>query len=216
MSLKLENLTLSHGTRPVLSAFSLALEQGAQVLLLGPSGSGKTTLMHAVCGLLSPSSGSVFVGGEQMSGLPQAGRDALRRKRIGIVFQTLRLVSALSVRDNLALAQKLAGHKRDDAEIDKLLTRLGIPHCANAKPERLSQGEAQRAAIGRALAAKPQLLVADEPTSALDDDNAEAVVKLLLESAKAQGSTLLIATHDGRLKAAVPHVVHLKAIGQVA
>jgi putative ABC transport system ATP-binding protein len=151
----------------------------------------------------------VKVAGQDLSRLSQARRDDVRRANIGVVFQTLRLVSALSVRDNLLLAQKLAGKPKNGADVDGLLNRLGIAHRANAKPARLSQGEAQRAAIARAVVAKPALLIADEPTSALDDANTERVVDLLKETAQAQGSALLIATHDARLRSHFARTVEL-------
>jgi putative ABC transport system ATP-binding protein len=144
-----------------------------------------------------------------MSTLDQARRDALRREHIGVVFQTLRLVSALSVRANLLLAQKLARRARSSTEVNFLLEQLGLTHRASAKPSELSQGEAQRAAIARALIARPSLLIADEPTSALDDANTDNVARLLTNSAAAHGSTLLISTHDARLKAHVARIIEL-------
>ncbi|BAK66087.1 putative ABC transporter ATP-binding protein [Sphingobium sp. SYK-6] len=197
---------LSHGfaDRPVLRGFALDLARGEHMLLLGPSGSGKTTLINAVAGLLTPDEGVIAIEGEVINQLGAAERDRLRRRRIGIIFQSLRLVSALSVRDNLRLAQRLSGGGVDEAAIAALLDQVGIGHRADAKPRALSQGEAQRAAIARALVGKPALLIADEPTSALDDTNAERVARLLLETADHNGSTLLVATHDARLKAFIP------------
>lgn len=209
MIVALERVSRRYGECAVLTDFDFALDDGAQALLHGPSGSGKTTLIYLICGLLSPQSGTVRVAGQDLSSLPQARRDDVRRANIGVVFQTLRLVSALSVRANLLLAQKLAGKSRNAADVDALLDRLGIKHRANAKPAALSQGEAQRAAIARAVIAKPALLIADEPTSALDDDNTARVVELLMETAAAQGSALLIATHDARLRSHFPRTVEL-------
>jgi putative ABC transport system ATP-binding protein len=209
MSLEIADLHYGYCGATVLKAFSLSLHPGEQALLLGPSGSGKTTLIYLICGLMTPDRGEVRIAGERMSALRQAQRDALRRKHIGVVFQTLRLVSALSVRANLLLAQNLSGRKSDKAEADALLERLGVAHRAGAKPGELSQGEAQRAAIARALVARPSLLIADEPTSALDDASTENVVRLLKDAAAAHGSMLLIATHDARLKAHVPRSIEL-------
>jgi putative ABC transport system ATP-binding protein len=175
------------------------LHAGHHALLLGPSGSGKSTFINIVTGLLTPSHGELRVAGEPMSALPPAGRDALRRRTIGLVFQTLRLIPALSVAGNLALAQKLALGTVDRAEIDRLITRVGLAHRADARPRQLSQGEGQRAAIARALVTRPRLLVADEPTSALDDANAARMIDLMFETADATGATLLVATHDGRI-----------------
>lgn len=193
---------LSHriADRQVVAVPDFAVESGEHLLLLGPSGSGKTTLIHILTGLITPTAGTVAVDGQPMSALSPTQRDALRRRAIGIVFQTLRLISALTVRQNLSLAQHIALGRHDDAEIDGLIDRVGLTHRAQARPRQLSQGEGQRAAIARALCTKPKLVVADEPTSALDDANAERMTDLLLAAAEATGATLLIATHDNRIK----------------
>jgi len=210
MVLSVDSVSYAYGPRVTVSQFSLALATGQHVLLLGPSGSGKTTLINLIAGLLTPQTGRIAICGEDMGSASPTQRDDLRRRRVGLIFQTLRLVSALSLRANLTLAQRLSGTS-DAAAIDLLLERLGIAHRANAQPRELSQGEAQRAAIARALVGKPDLLIADEPTSALDDDNAARVGQLLVETANANGSTLLVATHDARLRALIPNVVTLEA-----
>jgi putative ABC transport system ATP-binding protein len=128
-----------------------------------------------------------------------------------VVFQTLRLIGALSVRENLALAQRLALGANDPDAIEGLIAQVGLSHRADARPRELSQGEGQRAAIARALCAKPAIVVADEPTSALDDANAIAMSDLLLATAEATGATLLIATHDNRLKARFDRTLNLSA-----
>jgi putative ABC transport system ATP-binding protein len=212
MLLAIDGLSCSYVDHVVLDDFSLALDRGQHSLLLGPSGSGKTTLINMIAGLLTATSGTILIAGEAMTVASTTARDDLRRRRIGIIFQTLRLVSALDLRANLELAQKLSGHGRDKALIDSLLERLGIAHRAHAQPRELSQGEAQRAAIARALVGKPDLLIADEPTSALDDANMDRVGRLLVETADVNGSTLLIATHDQRLRALVQNTVALSAL----
>jgi len=207
--LSVQGLSRAYGATPIIRNLSFEMEPGEHLLLLGPSGSGKSTLINLVTGLLTPDAGEITIRGETMTGIGAAARDDLRRRRIGIIFQTLRLVSALSVRASLRLAQKLSHGKGGDSVIDSLLETLGVAHRADAKPRELSQGEAQRAAIARALVGQPDLLVADEPTSALDDTNAERIAQLLLETAQRQGSTLLIATHDQRLKALFPRSLSL-------
>lgn len=209
MALSVEGLSHRFASQSIFSDFSLKQSNGEHLLLLGPSGSGKTSLINFITGLLSPDHGAIMVDGEEMTQRGPAARDDLRRRKIGIVFQTLRLVSALSVRANLRLAQRLSGTEPDDAKIDALLASVGIAHRIEAKPRELSQGEAQRAAIARALIGKPALLVADEPTSALDDANTEKIARLLIDTANANGSTLLIATHDVRLRAFVPNTIVL-------
>ncbi len=207
--LQLAGLRHGYGDRRLFDGLDLRLRKGEHRLLLAPSGTGKTTLINLVSGLLTPDAGDVLVCGETMSGASALKRDDLRRRHIGVIFQTLRLVSALSLRANLRLAQKLAGQPADDAAIEQLLHAVGLAHRAYDKPRKLSQGEMQRGAIARALIGKPALLIADEPTSALDDANAERVAKLLLDSADANGSTLLVATHDARLQAFIPAALRL-------
>jgi putative ABC transport system ATP-binding protein len=185
--------------RTVLAVGDWQLAAGEHALLLGPSGSGKTTFINIVTGLLTPSAGSLAVAGQPMSALGPAARDALRRQTIGLVFQTLRLIPALTVMENLALAQKLALGRVDRAAIATLIARVGLAHRADARPRALSQGEGQRAAIARALVTGPRLVVADEPTSALDDANATAMMDLMFDAADATGATLLVATHDARI-----------------
>ncbi|WP_397423240.1 ABC transporter ATP-binding protein [Phenylobacterium sp.] len=202
--------------RTILDLREFRVTQGEHALLLGPSGSGKTTLINILTGLMTPTSGTVLIDGRPMTGVSPAARDALRRDRIGLVFQTLRLVSALTVRQNLSLAQNLGPSASDPAEINTLIERVGLSHRADARPRDLSQGESQRAAIARALCTRPALLVADEPTSALDDTNAQSMIDLLLSSAAASGSTLLIATHDHRIRARFAHAVELQPLAVAA
>lgn len=197
--------------RCVMAAPSFVAAKGEHTLLLGPSGSGKTTLINVITGLITPTSGEVRIAGAVMSALPAAQRDQLRRQTIGVVFQTLRLIGALSVRQNLGLAQRLALGRSDSAAIERLIAQVGLTHRADALPRQLSQGEGQRAAIARALCAQPALVVADEPTSALDDANAVAMSDLLLATAEATGATLLIATHDNRLKSRFARTLTLSA-----
>ncbi|QDX28070.1 ATP-binding cassette domain-containing protein [Sphingomonas suaedae] len=214
--LEISGLTFRYGGQAVLDRFDLTQDAGAHRVLLGPSGSGKTTLIHLIAGLLTPHEGSIAIDGETISTLPPARRDDLRRRKIGVVFQTLRLVAALDVTSNLLLAQRLAGQRQDRTEVKALLDELGLSHRAHARPRELSQGEAQRAAIARGLVARPRLLIADEPTSALDDHNAERVARLLIDTANAHGSTLLVATHDARIKAFIPDAVTLAPVREAA
>lgn len=210
-----ERLAHGYAGRAVIAGLDLMMAPGEHRLLLGPSGSGKTTLINLLSGLLTPDRGSITVAGEAMAG-SAAQRDGVRRRHIGLVLQQIRLVSALSLTANLLLAQKLAGQPRDTAAVDRLIEEVGLSHRAHAKPRELSQGEMQRGGIARALVARPALLIADEPTSALDDANADRVARLLLGAADAHGSTLLVATHDARLRAFIPHEIRLAQPAEVA
>lgn len=207
--LAMRNVSLRYGGRPVLDRLSLTIEPGEHLLLLGPSGSGKTSLINLVCGLATPDAGTIHIAGEPMTGASESARDDVRRRRIGMVFQTLRLVSALDVMGNILLAQRLVTGRSSPSETIALLERLGLADKARVRPARLSQGEAQRAAIARALIGRPGLLVADEPTSALDDGNMDRVARIFLECARENGTSLLIATHDERLKAHIPSALRL-------
>ena len=176
-------------------------EAGERWLLAGPSGSGKTTAIHLLAGVLKPSEGRVTVCGQDLAALGEAALDRFRGRHVGIVFQRLHLIGALDVRRNLALAQSLAGLPVDDARIDEVLERLALAGKAAARPAALSGGEAQRAAIARAVLNRPALLLADEPTASLDDANAARVLDLLFAEAQACGATLVVASHDARAAA---------------
>lgn len=200
MRLEVSRLGKAYQGRTVLDDVSFTLDPGERLLLLGPSGSGKSTLLNIICALARPDHGEVRLGDQVLAmpgGTPQS--DAVRRAHIAIIFQGLRLVSALTVRGNLALAQRLQTGRSDAGAITGLLDRLGLGARADARPFELSQGEAQRAAIARALVVRPKLLIADEPTSALDRANAAVVAELLDELAREAGASLLVATHDDRL-----------------
>ncbi|MEO1046094.1 MAG: ATP-binding cassette domain-containing protein [Pseudomonadota bacterium] len=216
MLLAVDGISKSYSDNAILDGLSFSLDQGQHALLLGPSGSGKSTLLNIICGLQQPDSGTVQIDGETIAdGAGAQQNDAVRRRSLGIVFQTLRLVSALTLRANLELAQRLQCGSIDGAVIDDCLDRLDIAGRANAKPHQLSQGEAQRAAIARAIVVKPQLLIADEPTSALDGENAARVARLLLDMASSVEAGLLIATHDERLQSFFPNAFRL-AEGKVS
>jgi putative ABC transport system ATP-binding protein len=209
--LVLDDIARTYGTRTVVEIPLWTVAPRAHSLILGPSGSGKSTLLHLIAGLLRPSRGRVLVAGQDLGALTPAELDVFRGKHIGIVLQRLHLIGALTVRDNLHLAQSLAGLPVSTERVDDLLVELGIAALANARPNRLSEGEAQRVAIARAVINRPVLILADEPTSALDDATCEVVLRLLRGQAEASGATLLIATHDTRLKAHFAHRLELPA-----
>lgn len=193
---------------PALYFADCAVHKGDRVLLLGPSGSGKTTLLSVLAGLLKPGSGRVLLEGRDLYAMPAKDRYRLRGQVFGFVFQTLHLLPSLTLRQNIALAGDLTG-RADHARLDHLLDTLGLADKAHRKPERLSQGEQQRAAIARAVLNRPAIIVADEPTSALDDANARAVMDLLTKQADETGAALLVATHDHRITNRFQTVIHL-------
>lgn len=201
------------GGRPVLDAGDWKVAPGQHSLVLGPSGSGKTTFFNILTGLTRPTEGSVRVDGMDLAALDPAARDRARGRLFGIVFQSLRLVSSLTVRQNLRMSRALAGKPPAEARIVQLLDGLGLRHRIDAKPRQLSQGEAQRAAIARAAIADAPLIVADEPSSALDRANAAKVIDLLFEVAEATHATLIVATHDDRITDRFDHALHLTAPG---
>ncbi len=207
----LQNLTHAYNGTAVLNVASWRAEQGAQWLMLGPSGSGKTTLLHVLAGILRPTSGQVTVADQDMNALSPAALDHFRGKHIGIVLQRLHLIDSLSVMKNLLLAQYLAGEAQNAARVREVLASLDLGDKADARPHELSHGQAQRVAVARAVVNKPRLLLADEPTSNLDDIRCLQVLDLLLAQAQACGATLVIATHDQRIKSRVPNQYELKA-----
>ena len=209
--LTIDNLSQRFGERTVLRLPNWSVLRAGHSLVLGTSGSGKSTLLHLIAGLLGPSEGCIRVDGQALSDLAGREMDEFRGRHLGIVLQNPHLISALSVRDNLRLAQSLAGRRPEPKRIEQLLEQVGLSSLALAKPDMISQGERQRAAIARALVNEPILLLADEPTSALDDDNARRIIDLLMQQATISGATLIVATHDQRLAAHFSHRLTLKA-----
>jgi putative ABC transport system ATP-binding protein len=191
-----------YGAVEALRLSDWKVAQGERWLVLGPSGCGKTTLLHVSAGLVRPRAGEVEVSGEHLGRLDGARLDRWRATTVGIVLQALHLVKHLSVRDNLRLAQHLARAPQNDAAIAAALAALGVAEKAARRPHELSHGEQQRVAIARAVVNGPKLLLADEPTASLDDASAERSIALLLETAARSGATLVVATHDARVK---PH-----------
>jgi putative ABC transport system ATP-binding protein len=198
--ISVRGLAHRYGAAEALRLADWKVAQGERWLVLGPSGCGKSTLLHVLAGLIHPSEGEVEVSGESLRRLEGARLDRWRATTVGIVLQALHLVRHLSVRDNLRLAQYLAHAPQDDARIDDTLGALGVGEKAGRRASELSQGEQQRVAIARAVVNRPKLLLADEPTANLDDAAAARVVDLLAEQAARHGATLVVATHDARVK----------------
>lgn len=198
--LKTHQLTFSYDQQNQFEFPDINCQKGETWLLLGQSGSGKTTMLHLLAGMLRPKEGTIEINETNLSKLSASQLDRFRGNHVGVIFQKPHFLQALTVAENLALAQKLAGQPVDNQRIKALLERLNIGSKINQKPNRLSQGEQQRASIARAIINQPDLILADEPTSALDDINTSEVLSLLEEQAKELNAALLIVTHDGRLK----------------
>lgn len=187
----------------------LSCAAGETRLLLGKSGSGKTTMLQLLAGLRRPTTGEVVINGQSLAKFSGTALDNFRGQHIGMIFQTAHFVRALTVGENLRLAQQLAGKSFDRQRMESLLAQLDLSHKANALPGNLSIGQQQRVAIARALINEPAVLFADEPTSALDDENTTQVVALLQDQAERVGATLLIVTHDNRLTSLIPQQTRL-------
>ena len=200
------------GTGPVLRGLSLSLAPGETLALTGESGSGKSTALNLAAGLDAADAGRIEVDGQDHSALDDRGRAALRRERIGLVFQAFNLIPSLTVAGNLAFQARL---KRIDAEVGALAGRLGLAEHLSNYPEQLSGGQQQRVAIGRALAARPALILADEPTGNLDEATGASVMEEMLDLVRGTGAGLLVVTHSERLAAAMDRRVHLSG-GRVA
>jgi putative ABC transport system ATP-binding protein len=209
MLLQTTPLTFAYSGQPLLTFPELSLAGGEALLLLGKSGSGKTTFLHLLAGLLAPSSGEIVLDGTALSFLKGHQLDLFRGQNIGIVFQKPHLIAALSVQENLVLAQFLS--KKKGVAVSDLLKNLELSDKASAAVATLSEGEAQRVSIARALVNSPKLILADEPTSSLDDDRAEQVIHLLKKEAARVGAALIIVPHDQRVKSEVAQVIDVKS-----
>lgn len=185
------------------------INDGEQWLLLGESGSGKTTLLHTLTGILEPTEGEVYIADTSIYKLSSKQLDQFRGRKIGIIFQRPHLIKSLTIQENLLLAQNFAQLPEDLNRIDEVLQSLAIGDKKKAYPSELSQGQLQRVSIARAVINKPTLLIADEPTSSLDDKNAETVLALLMQQSKLNNATLIIATHDKRVKDAFTNTYNL-------
>jgi putative ABC transport system ATP-binding protein len=209
MLVEIRDLAAGYEGVPAVDIARLDIATGEHTLVLGPSGCGKTTLLNVLGGLMTPLKGRIKIAGVSLADMPEPERDGFRGRHIGLVMQRLHLIGALSVADNLLLAQRLIGKAPDPAAVAELLASLGLEAKAHKMPRALSQGEAQRVAVARATLNRPQLIVADEPTSALDDANCAATLDLLFGEADRHGATLVVATHDARIQARFAHVVRL-------
>ncbi len=190
----------------------LDVAPGEVVLVMGPSGSGKTTLLLMLGAMLRPTSGSILIDGLDLAHAPERSLPPLRARHFGFVFQDFNLLSALSALENVELACNLAGvrGKPARARAAELLERLGLGHRLGFRPDQLSGGEKQRVAMARALANDPSLILADEPTANLDSGHGREIARLLRQLASEDGRSVIIVSHDSRLKEIADRVLWLE------
>ena len=175
---------------------NLQIMQGEYVAIVGKSGSGKSTLLHLLGGLENPTSGEIWIDGQNIESLSEEKLSTLRRRKIGFVFQAFNLIPSLNVWENIVLPIGLDGRKADENFVRDILQTLNMEQKAQSLPNTLSGGQQQRCAIARAIAAKPSIILADEPTGNLDSKNSDEVIALLKLSAKKYGQTLVVITHN--------------------
>jgi putative ABC transport system ATP-binding protein len=199
-----QSLTFCYPGGTMLAFPDVNVPQGSVLLLSGPSGCGKSTWLALVAALVAPASGQLTVAGQALQGMKKTAADAWRASAIGFLPQKLHLSAALTVQQNLAMAQWAAGTPQDESRIHAALTALAVLDLADRLPAQLSGGQAQRVALARAVLLQPRVILADEPTASLDDEAAADAVRLLLLTAQHRGATLVIATHDARVAALIP------------
>ncbi|AGI70125.1 ABC transporter ATP-binding protein [Octadecabacter antarcticus 307] len=218
MLLRVTDLIKTHtgpdGAVVILKGISMAMNRGETLALTGESGSGKSTLLHLVGGLDQPDGGRVEIDGVDIGALNDASRAAIRRDKVGVIFQQFNLIPSLSVASNIAFQARLAGVENLDW-IRDLTTRMGLADHMTKYPEQLSGGQQQRVAIARTLAARPALVLADEPTGNLDETTADTVLDLMLALVAETNAALLMVTHSERLAGRMGRRLHLRA-GRVA
>lgn len=200
LAARAEDLTKIYGRGDAqvvaLDAVNVGFRQGAFTAVMGPSGSGKSTLMHCAAGLDAPTSGRVFIGDTEIGSLKDRALTALRRDRIGFIFQAFNLVPTLTARENIELPLAIAGRKPDPEWFDQVITSVGLGDRLNHKPNQLSGGQQQRVACARALLSKPSIIFADEPTGNLDSRSGAEVLGFLRRSVDELGQTIVMVTHD--------------------
>ncbi len=181
-------------SQPILSIQELSIADRSKIGIYGPSGTGKTTFLHLISGLITPSEGSIFVNGTELSALSESKRDRFRAKHIGYVFQTFNLVEGYTALENVMLSQVFLYGRSDKSKASEMLDRVGLSERKNHIPSTLSVGQQQRVCIARALVNDPDILLADEPTGSLDPESSKLVMDQILEFS--DGRTLLLVSHD--------------------
>ncbi|MBR1675215.1 MAG: ABC transporter ATP-binding protein [Eubacterium sp.] len=206
------NKTYGKGDSAVVAVndIDLSIKKGQFTAIVGTSGSGKSTLMHLLGGVDDPTSGKVFIEGEDIFKLKDEKRSILRRRKIGFIFQEYNLIPILTVEENIVMPVLLDGNKVNKDEVDELLERLGLVDRRNHLPSQLSGGQQQRVAIGRAIINRPSIILADEPTGNLDKRNSEEVINMMFEAVRDRNETLVIVTHEMDIAAMADRIIHLE------
>ncbi len=193
-----------------LDSASLTVGRGEFVAIMGPSGSGKSTLLHCLAGLDTPTSGSVLIAGQDLSGMKDKQLTAVRRDRLGFIFQSFNLLPTLTAEENILLPQRLAHRKPDQGWYDAVISTLGIGDRLSHRPNELSGGQQQRVAVARALVGRPEVVFADEPTGALDTASAASLLATLARMCEQLGQTVVMVTHDEQAATTTNRIIRLR------
>ena len=193
-----------------LDTVSLTITEGEFAAIMGPSGSGKSTLLHCLAGLDTPTSGSVFIAGQDLSGMKDKQLTAVRRDQLGFIFQSFNLLPTLTAEENILLPQRLAHRKPQRDWYDAVISTLGIGDRLSHRPHELSGGQQQRVAVARALVGRPEVVFADEPTGALDTASAAALLETLAGMCERLGQTVVMVTHDEQAAATTNRIIRLR------
>lgn len=204
------------GRLMILDLPSLVVGVGEQMVLIGQSGCGKTTLLHLIAGISTPDSGSIRIGGTEITRLSESGRDRFRAGTTGYVFQTFNLLAGFTAIENVRLGMSFAKGRHDAARAKMLLDRVGLADRADYKPSQLSVGQQQRVAIARSLASRPKLLLADEPTANVDPASSQMVIDLIRSNCSEDNVALLMVTHSMEIASQFDRVERLETINRVA
>lgn len=209
--LKTENLTKVYNNQvKALNGVNISIERGEFVAVMGSSGSGKSTLLHILGGVDRPTSGTVYIDGEDISGLKEKDLALFRRRKIGLVYQFFNLIPNLSVKKNILLPILLDKKTPDQNYFDEIVSVLGLKEKLNSFPSELSGGQQQRVAIARSLIYRPSILLADEPTGNLDRKNSDEIIGLLKLSNKNYKQTIIMITHDERIALEADRIIKIE------
>lgn len=209
--LQTNSLRFNYDSKNRFAFPDLQLPQSEHLLILGKSGVGKTTLLHLLAGLLKADSGTVLINQQDICQLSSKQLDQFRGDHIGMVFQRAHFIKAISLLNNLLLIQKIGRGKSNKSQALAALSKVGLTEKVHQQPDTLSQGEQQRAGIVLATINQPQLILADEPTASLDDDNCQNVMELMLQQAKQNQASLIVITHDHRVRPYFNNILDLSA-----